>query len=112
MAKFEQTLLGHHPYLVAELESDILNSAVSMRVVEESVYVASPLKVTTKVYDKYFMRNSSRASLTLTVIEDGRNTHVIAIGAGGSQGAVFNFSWGAEQELVDVVKKTIRNKEY
>lgn len=32
MAKFEQTLLGHHPYLVAELESDILNSAVSMRV--------------------------------------------------------------------------------
>ena len=110
MAKFEKTLYGSFPNLISELEEDILKSGVSMRVVEESIYVSHPLRVITKVYDKYFMRNSSRASLNLTVIEDGRTTHVIAIGAGGSQGVIFNFSWGAETQLVDVVRKTLEAK--
>jgi hypothetical protein len=112
MAKFEKTIFGTHPHLMSELEEDILHSGISMRVVEESVYVSPPLRVITKVYDKYFMRNSSRASLSLTIIEDGRNTHVIAMAAGGSQGVIFNFSWGAESELVDTVRKTLENKGY
>jgi hypothetical protein len=92
MAKFEKTIIGSHPQLISQLEEDILHSGISMRVVEESIYVTPALWVITKVYDKYFMRNSSRASLSLTIIEDGRNTHVIAMATGGSQGVIFNFS--------------------
>jgi len=112
MAKFEKTIYTSLPNLVSKLESAILHSGISMRVVEESVYVSHPLKVTTKVYDKYFMRNSSRASLSLTIIEDGRTTHVIAIGAGGSQGVIFNFSWGAESELVREVQAQLEKMGY
>jgi hypothetical protein len=110
MILFLRGVYGSYPNLIHELEENILSSGVSMRVVEESIYVSHPLRVITKVYDKYFMRNSSRASLSLTVVEDGRTTHVIAIGAGGSQGVIFNFSWGAETELVDVVRKTLETK--
>lgn len=112
MSKFEKTIYQSVPHLVYELEQAIMNSAISMKLVDESVYEAYPYKVTIKVYDKYFMRNSSRASLNLTVIEDGRTTHVVAIGSGGGQGAIFSFSWGAEKELVNDVQRQLEKMGY
>ena len=57
-----------------------------------------------RVYDKYFMRNGNRASLSLTVAGHGSDIFISAIGAGGGQGVIFNFSLGAEEELVDIVR--------
>lgn len=104
MSKYEKVIYQHLPHLVSQLDQVIVNSAMSMKLVDESTIDAYPYKVSIKVYDKYFMRNSSRASLNLTVLEDGRTTHVVAIGSGGGQGAIFNFSWGAEKELVQEVQ--------
>ena len=55
------------------------------------------------VFDKYYMRNSSRASLTVLVLENGGTVFVDAVGSGGSQGALFNFSWGAEENFISIV---------
>lgn len=112
MSKFEKTIYQAVPHLVFELDQAIINSAMSMKLVDESIYEVYPYKVTIKVYDKYFMRNSSRASLNLTVVEDGRSTHVVAIGSGGGQGAIFNFSWGAESELVNDVQRMLEKMGY
>jgi hypothetical protein len=112
MSKFEKTINRPVPHLVFELDQAIVNSAMSMKLVNESVYEAYPYKISMKVYDKYFMRNSSRASLSLTVIEDGRSTHVVAIGSGGGQGVIFNFSWGAENELVNDVQRLLEKLGY
>lgn len=111
MAKFEQTINGIFPELATELEKEILSSGISMRLVDESIYEVPPLRVISKVYDKYFIRNESRSCLSITLIEDGEKTHVVAMSAGGSQGLlVLNFSWGAETALVDVVKRFLDKK--
>ena len=107
MAKFEKTVVGDFDTIVTELDQAILGGGVSMNLVDENTYESGDMKVLVRVYDKYFMRNSSRASLSLTVVDDGRTVYVSAIGAGGGQGAIFNFSWGAEDELVNIVSERL-----
>ncbi len=63
------------------------------------------------VYDKYYMRNSSRASLTVLIENLEGSTAVVAIGSGGSQGALFNFDWGTaknfEKAVIDAMQPYI-----
>ncbi|MBX4261217.1 DUF6054 family protein [Clostridium estertheticum] len=60
-----------------------------------------------RVYDKYFMRNGNRASLSLTVVGKWSNIFISAIGAGGGKGIIFNFSLGAEDDMVAVVERSV-----
>ena len=55
------------------------------------------------VYDKYYMRNSSRASLSVLIENLEGSTTVVAIGSGGSQGAIFNFDWGTANNFENAV---------
>lgn len=112
MAKFEKTLVGDFNKIVGELDKAIINSAVSMNLVDENSYISGDVRVLVRVYDKYFMRNSSRASLSLTVVDSGNEIYISAIGAGGGQGVFFNLSWGAESELVDIVSDCLKNLGY
>ena len=112
MAKFERTIHGDFERIVSELDKAIMGSAMSMNMVDESDFRLGDVRVAVRVYDKYFMRNSSRASLSLTVVDEGTRVYVSAIGAGGGQGIIFNFSWGAESELVDVVSDCLSGMGY
>jgi hypothetical protein len=103
MAKYEKTVVGDFDTIVLELDQKILNGGMSMNLVDENSFSSGDMQVLVRVYDKYFMRTSSRASLSLTVVDDGRTIYISAIGAGGGQGVVFNFSWGVEDELVAIV---------
>jgi hypothetical protein len=55
------------------------------------------------VYDKYYMRNSSRASLSVLIENIEGSTTVVAIYSGGSQGALFNFDWGSANSFEKAV---------
>ena len=107
MAKFEKTVVGDFNRIVHELDKAIMGSGVSMELVDENTYMTGEIQILVRVYDKYFMRNSSRASLSLTVVGNDDSVYISAIGAGGSQGVIFNFSWGAESELVDIVSNCL-----
>lgn len=108
MAKYEKHVHGNFRNIVNQLEKDIINSDLSMNLVDESNYESADISMAVRVYDKYFMRNGSRASLSVTVIDSGNEIFISAIGAGGGRGVVFNFSLGAESELTEVVADSIR----
>lgn len=107
MAKFEKKIIGDFNYVVKKLEQEIIDSAVSMNLVDESNYNVDNMNIAVRVYDKYFMRNGNRASLSLTVVGHDNEIFISAIGAGGGQGIFFNFSLGAEDDMVYVVKSCI-----
>ncbi|MBP2242968.1 hypothetical protein J2Z40_003550 [Cytobacillus eiseniae] len=107
MAKYENTLTGEFEKVVKHLENDISISASTMNLVDESNYTIGLTKIAVRVYDKYFMRNGNRASLSLTVVGDNGMIFVSAIGAGGGSGILFNFSLGAEDDLVEIVQKSV-----
>ncbi|MCY6957770.1 DUF6054 family protein [Clostridium brassicae] len=108
MAKFEQSITGEFEDVLRHLENDISNSGVSMNLEDESNYSYGDTKIVVRVYDKYFMRNGNRASLSLTIVGHGMDIFISAIGAGGGQGVIFNFSLGAEYDMVDIVKESIK----
>lgn len=56
------------------------------------------------IYEKYFMRNNSRASLVVTIHNFNGVTEIESISAGSSQGVFFNFDWGAGDEFASSVK--------
>jgi hypothetical protein len=51
------------------------------------------------VVEKFFFRNSSRASLTILLTTDDFNTNVEIVGSGGGQGMLFKFDWGAKESF-------------
>lgn len=107
MAKFEKLVAGDFDSVVSRLNSDILGSGLSMNLVDQSDYRTGSARVAVRVYDKYFMRNGNRASLSLTVMDGGNGVFVSAIGAGGGSGVLFNFSLGAETELTEAVADSL-----
>ena len=104
MAKFETKIRGNFQEIITALDAYILNSAASIQMIDETEYQLTDTHIIVRVYDKYFMRNSSRASLSLTAVAQDDVIYISAIGAGGGQGAIFNFSWGAEEDFVAVVE--------
>ena len=60
------------------------------------------------VFEKYSMRASSRASLTVHIWTDNTNTKVYAIGSGGGQGTIFSFDWGAADTFIRIVRNILR----
>jgi hypothetical protein len=111
MAKYEKTIIGQFEEVLNRLQNDIGNSGLTMNLVDESNYTAGDTKIAVRVYDKYFMRNGNRASLSLTVAGHGNNIFISAIGAGGGQGIIFNFSLGAEDDMVAIVQESIEQIE-
>lgn len=112
MAKYEKTMTGQFVSVVDHLQKDIANSGITMNLVDESDYTIGDTNIVVRVYDKYFMRNGNRASLSLTVVGHGNDIFISAIGAGGGQGIIFNFSLGAEDEMVSVVEESINRMEH
>ena len=109
MAKFEKKIIGDFHDIVNKLNDKIINSAATMNLVDESNYSIGNANIAVRVYDKYFMRNGNRASLSLTVVGHDSEIFISAVGAGGGQGIFFNFSLGAEDDMVYVVKSCIEN---
>ncbi len=107
MAKYEKTIQGDFKEVINRLQNDITNSGMTMNLVDESNYTSGDTNIAVRVYDKYFNRNGNRASLSLTVVGHDREIFISAIGSGGGKGILFNFSLGAESEMVAIVQRSL-----
>lgn len=63
-------------------------------------------------FEKYFMRNSSRATLAVCIDNLKGYTHVHASGSGGGQNVLFRFDWGAGGNLVGTVEDALKQYLY
>lgn len=61
------------------------------------------------VFEKYFMRNSSRASLSVIIENVSGQTIVYSIGSGGGQSTLWKFDWGASSDFANLVPNALRN---
>lgn len=98
---------GNAEEIAGMLSKEIQDSAMSCELVDSSSRRIGEISYYLMVFDKYYMRNSSRASLSVSVIGYGDMVYVDAIGSGGGQGALFNFSWGAEEDFVGTVEQIL-----
>lgn len=94
--------------IVREMES----SGMSTQLVDSINRRIGDLNMYIMVFEKYYMRSSNRASLTVVVTEVNHDIKVDAIGAGGGQGVIFKFSWGAEESFVSVIEEILRRENF
>ena len=60
------------------------------------------------ILEKYYIRSSNRASLTVTVDNFDGETKVHAVASGGSEGVFFRFDWGAGNNFANSVEDALR----
>lgn len=99
------------PDYASELVTDqIVNGNISGELIDsyKSIDVSGHTMIVL-VFEKYYMRNSSRASLTVTVEDLNDVTKVHAVGSGGGQGLIFKFDWGASNQFSDQVRKALND---
>lgn len=85
--------------ILAPLEQQILISGMSCERVDSFEYAVGETIVWVLIYEKYFCRSSSRASLTLTLVEANETVTANAMASGGGQGTFHRFSWGVEDSF-------------
>ena len=90
------------------ISNGVLNSGLSCELVESVQRTSGSFTMYVTVFEKYYMRASNRASLTVIVTGIDDDICVDAIGSGGGQGAIFSFSWGAEEDFAGTVKKILK----
>ncbi len=107
MAKTTLYGTGSVPQVADMLAKRIQASGMSCSLVDSMRRDLGEAIVIVMVFEKYFMRASSRASLTVIVTGQDDQVQVDAIGSGGGQGAIFSFSWGAEDSFVGTVDRIL-----
>ncbi len=107
MAKIERKLSTAASPLAEYLNSGIMSSALSVELVDSAVQRIGDVTVWLYMYDKFYMRNSSRAALSVQIIGNDNVANVTAISAGGGNGSFFSFSYGAEENFVRVVENLL-----
>lgn len=108
MASISLSGMGSTPEIERLLANEITASGLSCELVDSVRYALGSQSVCVMVFEKYYMRASNRASLTVVVSADGDRVLVDAIGSGGGTGALLNFSWGAEDSFVGTVERILR----
>ncbi|PKK99672.1 MAG: hypothetical protein CVV57_01060 [Tenericutes bacterium HGW-Tenericutes-2] len=96
--------------IVKYLKSGIESSGMTNELVHSITRGTEDYKVYLLIFEKWYYRTSSRASLTVMLTQNEDQITVDAISAGGGQGLVFRFSWGAEENFVGVVRDLLRTK--
>lgn len=91
-------------YVRQGMLNGVLQSGVSVNLVDEAFYDFEQMKFSVLVFEKYFMRVGNRLSVTITIVEPPQgDLEVIVIGAAGGTGAFLRFSWGSEDSFVGSV---------
>ena len=107
MAKFSCNLKASASKTADYLNSGILNHAATVELVDSEVIKCGNDTVYLSVYDKYYVRNSSRTSLTVMITGNDVLCTVTAISSVGGSSAILNFSFGSEENFISVVEKLV-----
>lgn len=92
------------------LQESLIGGSISGAIVDVYERAMGEYQMIVCVLEKYYMRTSNRASLTVTFDNFGDYTRVHAAASGGGEGIFFRFDWGAGESFVNSMESAL--KEY
>ena len=107
MAEFLMRGTGNIDQVFAHLDKTVTAHATTCQAVGTYGCAFGDARVILRVYEKYYIRNSSRASLTVLMTSRNDTVDVKIVSSGGSASAVMKFSWGAEEDFAGVAESAL-----
>ncbi|MFA5449792.1 MAG: DUF6054 family protein [Clostridia bacterium] len=101
---------GEFEELLRGIIDEVTKSAISAEVIAAERTISGTVKTALLVFEKYYMRNESRASLSVQIVAESGNIKVVSVGSGGGRGVFFNFSWGAEESFAQTIADYLEGK--
>ncbi len=89
------------------IEAFVVTGSISGTLVDRYVRRFGEQEVHVVVLEKYYMRSSNRASLTVTIDNFEGQTKVHAVASGGSEGMFLRFDWGAGNNFANSVESAL-----
>ena len=89
------------------IETYVVTGSISGTLVDRYMRKQGAYEVHVIVLEKYYMRSSNRASLTVTIDNLEEQTKVHAVASGGSQGMFMRFDWGAGNDFANSVETAL-----
>ena len=103
---FSKASSGDLTDVADRLLHDIHNRVVPPEVVLDQRGTVGGAQVILLIFERYYMRNGSYASLTVQLTDDGTAQKATVVGTGGGEG-VFNFSLGANRAFASLAAETL-----
>lgn len=96
------------PHDVLErIKTNIVEGSISGKLIDQYERVVGDQQIVVCILEKYYMRTSNRASLTVTVDNLEGKTKIHAVASGGGEGAIFRFDWGVGNSFINSVAKAL-----
>ena len=89
------------------VEEAIVHGSFSGKVIDTYHRQVGEYEILVIVFEKYYMRTSNRASLTLVIDNLEGTTKVHATASGGGEGAIFRFDWGVGSSFIKSVENAL-----
>lgn len=108
MSKLSMIGNGNFSNILNQIHIEILNTGSSCEIVDSVYNNSESMQIDVKVYEMYFMRTSSRCSLTVvsTLFKNG-TIKVDAISSGGGVGVIFKLDYGSENRFLKPVETVL-----
>ncbi|MEK4762835.1 DUF6054 family protein [Viridibacillus sp. FSL E2-0187] len=93
--------------VLKRIKTNIVEGSFSGKLIDQYERIVGDQQVVVCIFEKYYMRTSNRASLTVTVDNLEGKTKIHAVASGGGEGAFLRFDWGVGNTFVNSVAKAL-----
>lgn len=112
MAKISMQGKGNGEEIVHFIIEEMGRSGKSVELIDSVTRRIGDATVYVMVFEKFFIRSSNWASLTVIVTAENDDIIVVAICAGGAQDFLMKLSWGAEESFVSSIENILSRENF
>lgn len=109
MAKLQMSGNGELHDVMNRVHQSIVNLGETCELVDQFSQSSSTMQVEVRVYEMYFMRTSSRCTLTVIYTQQNNKIKTTAISSGGGTGLLFRWDLGSENKFLKPVERALTN---
>ena len=89
------------------IEAYIMKESTTATLIDWYVRLVGEYEIHVLVLEKYYMRTSNQASLTVTIDNFGGDTKVHAAASGSLSGPYVRIDWGAKKDFLNSVEEAL-----
>lgn len=99
----EQSWVGRGDFyhVVKSVENGMAYAGITCELVSKIVREVNEVQIAFLTFEKYYLRNESRVSLSVMISEHHEQMTVDATSSGGGESVLFKFDWGSSKNFIN-----------